>query len=629
MAQYTLTDPKDLVVVVTGTSTGFGAGIVNDLHELGGYTIYATCTTLEGVKVYQDRGSPRLRPVKVDVTKKEDIGQLRAQIEAECPQGVYCVVNNAGINSGGWFDMTTEDTFERLMDVNYMGLIRIAKALIPSLRTFARSRHTLADGLTLPRARFIGMSSVSGRINPLGLGPYAASKHAAESILDTLRVELAPWEIDVSMIEPGYAKTPLLTKSLLALEQEWQQAGENVHRMYGEQFIERVLQDQQRIHEVAMPAQWAVQATVDTVHKKNGAQKPRVLVTASSGRFILPLMEKLPEWLMDWMTLSWMKKAGYWAVDPFLLKGGTSTGFGAGIVSDLHKLGLYTIYATCSTHETLKYYKDNESTRLRPVKVDVTKQEDVNQLRAQIEAECPQGVYCVVNNAGINAGCYIDMTTEDTFERLMNVNYMGLIRVTKALLPSLRTYARSRHTLPKGKDLPRARLIGMSSIAGRINSIGLGPYSASKHAAESILDTLRVELSPWEIDVSIIEPGYAKTPIITKAISALEKEWEQADPSVRLMYGQKFIDTAIGDQRKIYENAMPAEWTVKATVDAVHKKDGAQKSRVMIDYWVARLFLRLLEKLPESVTDSLYRAGMKKAGYWPANPFLLKDDKRA
>ncbi|KAF9126509.1 Dehydrogenase/reductase SDR member 9 [Mortierella sp. 14UC] len=647
MAQYTLTDPKDLVVVVTGTSTGFGAGIVSDLYELGGYTIYATCTTLEGVKAYQDRNSPRLRPVKVDVTKKEDINRLRAQIEAECPQGIYCVVNNAGVNAGGWFDMTTEDTFERLMDVNYMGLVRVAKALVPSLRTFAKSRHTLANGPTLPRARFVAMSSVSGRINPLGLGPYAASKHAAESILDTLRVELAPWEIDVSMIEPGYAKTPLLTKALLAIEQDWQQADEHVHRMYGDQFIERVVQDQRHIYEVAMPAQWTVQATVDAVHKRDGAQKPRVLVGVFRMRVLLPLLEKLPEWVTDWMTLSWMKKAGYWPVDPFLLKDatttnytqtdpktlvvvvtGTSTGFGAGIVSDLHKLGLYTIYATCSTHETLKYYKDNESTRLRPVKVDVTKQDDVTRLRVQIEAECPQGVYCVINNAGINAGCYIDMTTEATFERLMNVNYMGLVRVTKALLPSLRTFAKSRHTLPQGKDLPRARLIGMSSIAGRINSIGLGPYSASKHAVESILDTLRVELSPWEIDVSIIEPGYAKTPIITKAISALEKEWEQADVSIRQMYGQKFIETVIGDQRKIYENAMPAEWTVRATVDAVHKKDGAQKSRVLIDFWVARLFLRLLEKLPESVTDSMYRAGMKKAGYWPADPFLLKGDKR-
>jgi NAD(P)-dependent dehydrogenase (short-subunit alcohol dehydrogenase family) len=208
------------------------------------------------------------------------------------------------------------------MDVNYMGLVRIAKALIPSLRTFAKSRHVLPNGSNLPRARFIAMSSVSGRINPLGLGPYSASKHAAESILDTLRVELAPWEIDVSMIEPGYAKTPLLTKALSNMEREWHQADKHVHQMYGDQFIERVIQDQRRIYEIAMPAQWTVQATVDAVHKKNGAQKPRVLVAAFSGRVLLPLLEKLPEWVVDWMTLSWMKKAGYWPVDPFLLKDG-------------------------------------------------------------------------------------------------------------------------------------------------------------------------------------------------------------------------------------------------------------------------------------------------------------------
>ncbi|KAG0276817.1 Retinol dehydrogenase 5 [Linnemannia exigua] len=305
---------------------------------------------------------------------------------------------------------------------------------------------------------------------------------------------------------------------------------------------------------------------------------------------------------------------------------GTSTGFGAGIVNDLQKLGTYTIYATCSSYETLKFYKDKKSTRLRPVKVDVTKQEDVTRLRIQIEAECPQGVYCVVNNAGINAGGYFDMTTEETFERLMNVNYMGLIRITKALVPSLRVYAKSRHTLSEGKDLPPARLITISSIAGRINSIGLGPYSASKHAAESIMDTLRVELSPWEIDVSMIEPGYAKTPIITKAISALEQEWEQADEQVRQMYGGKFIETVIRDQRSIYETAMPAEWTVTATVNAVHKKDGAKKPRVMVDFKLARWFLLILERLPEGMTDRLYRTGMKRAGYWPANPFLFNKD---
>ncbi|KAF9925957.1 hypothetical protein FBU30_004342 [Linnemannia zychae] len=583
MAQYTLTNTQYLVVVVTGCDTGFGAEIVHELYQRGGYTIYATCLTNEAVERYHAKESTRLRSIKLDVTNQEDVNRLRAQIEAECPQGVYCVLNNAGINGGSLIDLTSEDMFERVMNVNYMGIVRITKALLPSLRIYAKSRHTLPDGSKLPRARLVSITSVAGRINSPGLGPYCASKHAAESILDTLRVELAPWEIDVSMIEPFFAKTAIMTNSSIAFERDWNLASDQVHHMYGQAFVEGTKKHNQLLYEQAMPPQWVVQAAVNAVHKKNGAQKARVLI-------------------------------------------GFCTGFGAGIVNDLYQLGGYTIYATCSSEKTLESYKGRESDRLRPIKVDVTVREDVNRLRERIEAECPQGIYCVVNNAGINNGGWVDLTTEEVFERVMNVNYMGLIRITKALIPSLRVYAKSRHTLPEGQSLPRARLIGMSSIAARLNSIGLGPYTASKKAAESILDTLRLELSPWEIDVQTIEPGYAKTPIITKAISSLEQEWVQADKGVREMYGDKFIETALRDQRTIYESAMPAQWTVKATVDAVHKEDGASKhARVLIGQKSANFVIRLLEMLPGWIVDAMMRAGMKKTGYWAADPFLLKE----
>lgn len=210
----------------------------------------------------------------------------------------------------------------------------------------------------------------------------------------------------------------------------------------------------------------------------------------------------------------------------------------------------------------------------------------------------------------------------------MNVNYMGAIRIIKSMLPSLRTYAKSRHTLPNGQNLPRARLIAMSSVSGRINPFGLGPYAASKHAVESIFDTLRVELSPWDIDVSMIEPGYAKTPLITKSTSAIEQQWNETDKHVQQMYGNKFIECVLKDQKRIYEMAVPAQWTVDATVNAIHKKNGAQKARILIGVWSKNLMVGVLEKLPEWMVDWIMRGGMKSAGYWPANPFLLKDAKQ-
>lgn len=98
MTQNTLIDSKELVVVITGADSGFGAGIVEELNRRGGYTIYATCLTKEAVEKYQARDSDRLRATQVDVTNQDDVNRLRTQVEAECPQSVYCVFNNAGMS---------------------------------------------------------------------------------------------------------------------------------------------------------------------------------------------------------------------------------------------------------------------------------------------------------------------------------------------------------------------------------------------------------------------------------------------------------------------------------------------------------------------------------------------------
>ncbi|KAG0056268.1 (2R,3R)-2,3-butanediol dehydrogenase [Gryganskiella cystojenkinii] len=302
---------------------------------------------------------------------------------------------------------------------------------------------------------------------------------------------------------------------------------------------------------------------------------------------------------------------------------GCDTGFGAEIVQDLHQHGGYTIYATCLTAKAVEANNAKNSTRLRSLQVDVTKQDDVNRLRAQVEAECPQGVFCVFNNAGIFAGGFFDFATEDNFQRVMDVNYMGIIRITKGLLPSLRAYARSRHTLPEGRKLPRARLLSITSVAGRSNPPGHGCYTASKHAAESILDTLRVELSPWEIDVSILEPYYAKTLIVAGFNSLLETAWKQASSETRSMYGPRFIDGVKAQSKHTYKTAMPSKWVVDAAVKAIRQKR-SPKARMIVGFWWVGTFLRLQEQAPEWIIDGIARFALKRLGSWPSDPFLLK-----
>ncbi|KAG0239396.1 hypothetical protein B0O80DRAFT_491662 [Mortierella sp. GBAus27b] len=306
---------------------------------------------------------------------------------------------------------------------------------------------------------------------------------------------------------------------------------------------------------------------------------------------------------------------------------GCDTGFGAEVAEDLFKRGGYTVYAACLTQDGVDKYKALQSSRIRGVQVDVTKQDDVNRLRTQVEAECPQGVYCVLNNAGIYAGGFFDFATEESFQKIMDVNYMGIIRITKAMLPSMRIYAKSRHT-PQGKHLPRSRLLTITSIAGRSNPPAHGGYNASKHAAESIMDTLRVELSPWEIDVSMLEPFYTKTPLVASAHSVLERVWRAANAETQQMYGPQFMAGLRSHSEQLYNRSMPSKWVVDATVNAIRKQNGARRARVLIGFWWVGAMIRLQEWSPSWMVDFFTRVIMKRLGIWPSDPFLLKDAKR-
>ncbi|KAF9925912.1 Retinol dehydrogenase 5 [Linnemannia zychae] len=268
-----LSNPANLVVVITGCDTGFGAEITEALYKRGGFTIYATCLTEKAVEDYNARQSSRIRAIQVDVTKQDDVNRLRAKVEVECPQGVYCVFNNAGIYAGGFFDFASEDSFQKIMDVNYMGIIRITKAMLPSLRTYAKSRHA-PQGKRLPRARLLSITSVAGRSNVPSHGGYCASKHAAESILDTLRVELSPWEIDVSMLEPFYTKTPLVAGMYKVIEHSWKQSSVEIQKMHGANFMQGTHNFFGQLYQRAMPSKWVVDAAVNMIRKKNGANEP-------------------------------------------------------------------------------------------------------------------------------------------------------------------------------------------------------------------------------------------------------------------------------------------------------------------------------------------------------------------
>src|SRR5690606_21827980 len=104
---------------------------------------------------------------------------------------------------------------------------------------------------------------------------------------------------------------------------------------------------------------------------------------------------------------------------------------------------------------------------------------------------------CLVNNAGVSVNGPMAYIALEEFSEQLDINVLGLVRVTQTFLP----------LLGFNNDLPKGKIVNISSGAGRVTRPFMAPYAASKHAVEAVSDGLRRELLDFGIGVTIIEPG--------------------------------------------------------------------------------------------------------------------------
>jgi NAD(P)-dependent dehydrogenase (short-subunit alcohol dehydrogenase family) len=175
-------------VLVTGASRGIGLAITRHLSERG-WEVYATARSADDLR---ELGRlPNVHPLQLDITDRSSVAGLPELL----PARLDGVVNNAGIIVQGPVETVPLEDLSRQLDVNVTSQVAVVQAVLPQLRE--------AGG------RVVFMSSVSGLITTPGTGAYSASKYALESLADALRIELRPWRIPVSLIEPGPTKTDM------------------------------------------------------------------------------------------------------------------------------------------------------------------------------------------------------------------------------------------------------------------------------------------------------------------------------------------------------------------------------------------------------------------------------------
>ena len=185
-------------MVITGASSGFGAAAVRAFADRGN-RVWGTMRDAEGrnasKKAELEAYSPRIAIAEMDVTRDTSVAEGFARILAEGT--VDILINNAGIMYIGMTEAYSVAQAHEQMDTNYFGAIRAMQAVLPSMRE-------AGSGL------IINTSSIAGRVSAPFFGTYCASKHALEAYSQSLRYEVAPFGVDVALVEPGPFPSNLL-----------------------------------------------------------------------------------------------------------------------------------------------------------------------------------------------------------------------------------------------------------------------------------------------------------------------------------------------------------------------------------------------------------------------------------
>lgn len=179
---------KHKSIVITGATSGVGYALTKRLLAEG-YEVWATGRAPTVLEELQREGA---HTISADLSKKEDVEQLMAKIGSP-----DVVIFSAGVGSFDFAHETSDEAIQSMMTVNVIAPIQLTKLLLPSMME-RRSGH------------LIYLGSQAGKVATPKASVYAASKHAIIGYTNALRMEITPYNIHVTTINPGPIDTPFL-----------------------------------------------------------------------------------------------------------------------------------------------------------------------------------------------------------------------------------------------------------------------------------------------------------------------------------------------------------------------------------------------------------------------------------
>lgn len=271
------------VVLITGASTGIGAALARTLaSRFAGVRLVLAARSADKLEKVADEcrkiGADVL-VVPIDISETEQIARLVQSALARFGR-VDILVNNAGYGQMGPVELISDQAVQRQFAVNLLAPIALIRTLIPIMRQQGGGR-------------IINISSLGGRLAfPTG-GLYSASKFALEGLSDALRMELEPFNISVSVIEPG----PVRTKFFEVARNQSAQGVSNLLDTPYRPAIQKLESLEQQVDRQA----WTAEQVADVIIKAMSARRPKPrYIAATGGNILIWLMTKvLPTRLVD------------------------------------------------------------------------------------------------------------------------------------------------------------------------------------------------------------------------------------------------------------------------------------------------------------------------------------------
>ena len=210
-----------------------------------------------------------------------------------------------------------------------------------------------------------------------------------------------------------------------------------------------------------------------------------------------------------------------------VLVSGASSGIGRATATRLAAAGS-RVWAGVRDHESFAELEELRSPELQPIELELADEGSIDSAMQRITGA--GGLDAVVNNAGLGLPGPLELLTSDELREQFEVNVVGQLALTRAVLPALRASE-------------RPRIVFVGSVGGRLAFPFAGAYTASKHAIEAVADALRNELAAEGIAVSLLEPASISTPIWAKGEARLAELHERERSEVYAARLDRFAET--------------------------------------------------------------------------------------